>query len=59
MSYLDLINKTPVNPEAKSDFLFMSLDEWDTQFEGEIPFQEIVEVMRDYVEISDDYGLTK
>lgn len=59
MSYLDLINKTPVNPVAKSDFLFMSLDEWVTQFEGEIPFQEIVEVMRDYVEISDDYGLTK
>lgn len=59
MSYLDLINKKPVNPVAKSDFLFLSLDEWVTQFEGEIPFQEIVEVMRDYVEISDDYGLTK
>ena len=58
MSYLDLINKKPVNPVGR-DFLFLSLDAWVTQFEGEIPFQEIVEVMRDYVEISDDYGLTK
>ena len=56
MSYQNLITKKQV---AKSDFLFLSLDAWVEQFEGEIPFQEIVEVMRDYVEISDDYGLTK
>ena len=58
MSYLDLIKKKITNPVG-SDFLFLSLDAWVTQFEGEIPFQEIVDVMRDYVEISDDYGLTK
>ena len=58
MSYLDLIKKKIQNPVG-SDFLFLSLDAWVTQFEGEIPFQVIVEVMRDYVEISDDYGLTK
>lgn len=58
MSYLDLIKKKITNPVG-SDFLFLSLDAWVTQFEGEIPFQVIVEVMRDYVEISDDYGLTK
>ena len=55
---LDLIKKKITNPVG-SDFLFLSLDAWVTQFEGEIPFQVIVEVMRDYVEISDDYGLTK
>ena len=44
---------------AQSDLLFLSLDSWVEQFEGEVPFQEIVEVMRDYVEIADDYGLTK
>ena len=58
MSHLDLIKKKITNPVG-SDFLFLSLDAWVTQFEGEIPFQEIVDVMRDYVEISDDYGLTK
>lgn len=56
MSYQDLITKKQV---AKSDFLFLSLDAWVEQFEGQVPFQEIVEVMRDYVEIADDYGLTK
>jgi hypothetical protein len=56
MSYHHLITRKPAQ---SNDHLFLALDAWVEQFEGEIPFQEIIEVMRDYVEIADDYGLSK
>ena len=56
MSYHHLITKKPA---PSNDFLFLALDAGVEQFEGDIPFQEIIEVMRDYVEIADDYGLSK
>ena len=57
MSYHHLITKKP--PTPSNDHLFLALDKWVETLEGEIPFQEIIEVMRDYVEIADDYGLSK
>ena len=56
MSYHHLITKKPA---PSNDHLFLALDAWVETLEGEIPFQEIIEVMRDYVEIADDYGLSK